>query len=125
MLVLWEFLREKSAGGLDWIVFEDVEFSSTRMQAHLWATWRTVAWIFAFTRDIQVECLGVQKLKQFGTGHGGATKEMMMGALPRVNQNFSFDKSTSELLFKGKIVTDDTADAAHLFYWASKTFRNT
>lgn len=110
---------------LDWIVWEDVQFQSTTMQCQLWSSFRTVCWLFAATNRIQTECLGVQKLKQFGAGHGGATKEMMAKALARkMPEAFScagtamvFDRTT------GNILDDNAVDAVHLLNWAIKTLK--
>ena len=59
----------------DAVVFEDVEFSSYRLQMQLWAGLRSVVNLCA--RAKHFDCVPVSTLKKFATGHGGATKEMM------------------------------------------------
>jgi len=68
----------------DIIVFEDVEFSTYTLQTQLWAALRTAVWFWAHFRDIRhIDCVGVTTLKKFATGHGGATKDMMLSALKK------------------------------------------
>lgn len=129
---LWVHLVQAQFAGpaLDWVVFEDVQFSSTTMQTQLWASFRTVVWLFAsMHHNVKTECLGVQKLKQFATGHGGATKEMMSahlitGADPR----FFLDAKSAMPQFHGpdgtKILDDNAVDAVHLLKWSMKTLKN-
>lgn len=63
----------------DLIIYEDVQFSSTTYQTQLWASFRTVVWLYAGLKVNSpiVDCVPVQTLKKFATGHGGATKESM------------------------------------------------
>lgn len=94
----------------DWIVFEDVLFSSTTLQAHLWASLRATVWLTAHLQRVRVECVNTASLKKFATGHGGATKEMMEAWLNKK--------------CPGMINLDDNAvDAVHLLLWAQKTLK--
>lgn len=126
---LWQYLlNEHALAPIDWVVFEDVEFLSTRLAAHLWASFRTAVWIFASASRVQIECLGVQKLKQFATGHGGATKEMMVAALVRQHpEDFRVDSAGNVHYFahgKDDFVDDNCADAVHLLKWSMKTLKH-
>lgn len=93
----------------DIVVFEDVLFASSTYQVQLWASLRTIIWL-AF-RDRIVDCVPVQTLKKFATGHGGATKQMMSAALKRKHP----EKWSPEL-------GHDAVDAAWIFLWAEHTF---
>lgn len=105
-------------GDVDAIVYEDVEFIKYQKQAQLWASLRAAVWLTC--RDVKIrECVGVTVLKKFATGHGGATKEMMMGACARhypdrltFDGKLLFDKHTNEAL------DDNAADAILLARWA-------
>ncbi len=66
----------------DRVVFEDVQFASTTMQAHLWASLRAAVW-FAFP-GAEFQCVPVASLKVFATGDGKAQKEDMLGVLEEV-----------------------------------------
>jgi hypothetical protein len=69
------------------IVFEDVQFATTSMQAHLWATFRAAVWAQK-GRCEDIRAVPVGTLKKFATGKGNATKPMMaahlQGRLPWV-----------------------------------------
>lgn len=125
---LWKNLLKTQFSGpsLDWVVFEDVEFTTHRMQAQLWPTWRAVVWMFALMHhNVKVECLGVKKLKLFGANHGGATKEMMAAALVKQDPRFVMEKGLVKDMVSGTLLTDDAVDAIFLLKWAMKTFKNT
>lgn len=66
----------------DRVVFEDVQFASTTMQAHLWASLRAAVWL-AFP-GAEFQCVPVASLKVFATGDGKAQKEDMLGVLEEV-----------------------------------------
>jgi len=124
--VLWhKLIAEHLRAPLDWIVWEDVQFQSTTMQCQLWSSFRTTCWLFAAVNRIKTDCLGVQKLKLFGAGHGGATKEMMAKALARKKPElFSYaGKATVEDRITGNILDDNGCDAAHLLLWAMNTIK--
>lgn len=110
--------RFHSLRPLDWIFFEDVQFSSTTMQAQLWASLRSAVWIFAHERKINIECCPVGTLKKFATGYGGATKDQMMRAAwhkyaPQLNE---FTRSHPEVQ-----IDDNAIDALHLLAWGIQT----
>jgi len=111
-----------SFGPLTHIVFEDVQFLSTQLQAQLWAGLRTT--VVLHFPAVVVKCLPVGTLKKFATGHGNATKEMMLEALTR-NHADRFVNSALKLggvqeKFSGRPVDDNEADAFHLLVWALK-----
>lgn len=124
------FMTEFSGHALDWIVFEDVQFSSSTQQTQLWSSFRGVVWTFASVHHaIKVECLPTGKLKLFGAGHGGATKEMMAAhLLTGSDPRFFLDATSSLVQFTGgngtKILDDNAVDAVHLLHWAMKTLKN-
>lgn len=103
--------------GVDYLVFEDVEFSSFTKQTQLWASLRAAVWSIA-SPSIKCECVPVTTLKKFACGHGGATKEMMMGAVARYfPARFKFDGKNLFDINTQTRLTDDTADAIHLLRW--------
>jgi len=104
---LFSFLKDvHRVFPLDWIVFEDVQFASTTLQAHLWASLRGTVWVFAAENRLKIDCLATGKLKLFATGHGGADKASMERALRR-------DPKFSE-----KEMDDNAVDAVHLLKWS-------
>lgn len=90
----------------DVIVIEDVQFASSRKQAHLWAALRSAVWLCGKTRIF--EAVDVKTLKKFAIS-GNADKAAM---------------STSLLLqhpeFWRAEYGDDTIDAIWLYLWAQK-----
>lgn len=104
---LFDFLQElvvKYAPSM--ALFEDVEFSTYTKQTQLWASFRAALWLVCSANNIPVECVPVTTLKKFATGHGGATKEMMMDALFKQYPNLQVDS--------------DGADACWLALWAKE-----
>jgi hypothetical protein len=102
------------------IVFEDVEFASTRMQSQLWASLRTSIWAVALAHpDIGIFGVPVATLKQFATGKGGAQKLEMAQALARCRPG-SYKLGTEESLLKadGELADDNEIDAIWLAYYA-------
>jgi len=91
----------------DIVVFEDVQFASSTYQVQLWSALRAVIWL-TFS-DRLIDCVPVQTLKKFATGHGGATKQMMSDALRKKH----WDIWTAHL-------DDNAIDAAWLWLWAKK-----
>lgn len=91
---------------IDLVVFEDVEFIKYRMQAQLWASYRTAVWL-AFPSQ-KIECVSLKTLKKFA-GHGGADKDMMRSFLVRKHPEL-FDMS----------LDDNAIDAAWLWLWAKQ-----
>lgn len=107
---------------LDWAVFEDVEFCKSRMQAHLFATWRAAIWGLA-NQGVNIDCLATGKLKQFATGSGAADKSQMMRALTLDPRYILHPKGVRDLK-TGDILGDDAVDALHLLRWCQTTFRD-
>lgn len=101
-------LRDKVkrfCGTVDCIIFEDVEFGSSRMQTQLWSSLRAAVWL-ACDYDIHYDCVNVKTLKKWGTGNGNATKEQMIFAAQTQRPDLKFDA--------------DSADAFHLWTFAQK-----
>lgn len=111
----------------DYIVFEDVQFSSTTMQTQLWASLRAVVWLYAAHKGIGIECVSVSTLKKFATGHGGATKNMMAASLSRKYPNQFYLDPSGHLRHCNRglelSLDDNAVDAAHLLFWAIQTLR--
>lgn len=105
----------------DWIVFEDVEFCKSRMQAHLWASWRAAVWMQGLCGR-KIDCLATGKLKSFATGNGGADKDMMARALT-LDPRYILHPGGVRDLQTGALLGDDAVDALHLLLWAVKTFQ--
>lgn len=126
---LWNKLREleSGAGVINWIVFEDVQFSSSTQQTQLWSSFRSCVWLFAHLRGIDIDCLATGKLKNYATGSGSADKAWMAQAILK-HAGFGLD-GNRRVIYNScqgpKILDDNAVDAAHLFQWAKFTFRNT
>lgn len=106
---------------LNWVVFEDVEFVRSRMQAHLWATWRAAVWTLAL-KGVEIDCLATGKLKKFATGNGGADKDQMARALT-LDPRYELDKDGVRDKLMNVILDDNAVDAVHLLRWAQQTFK--
>lgn len=128
-------LKEKilACWPLDVVVFEDVQFLSTQLQAQLWAGLRTV--VVLHFPQVRVLCLPVGTLKKFATGSGNATKEMMLAALvQKYPGRFRWGSHKGknvpvklppppldpEPVINLLRVDDNEADAFHLLMWATK-----
>jgi hypothetical protein len=108
------------------VVWEDVEFSSGRMQVQLWASLRTTIWM-STSPEIPTDCVNVTKLKVFATGNPQATKTQMMLALafkyPDQFRILERNRQTLILhLATGTVGDDNAADAAHAALWAAHTY---
>lgn len=101
---------------LDWIFFEDVQFSSTTKQTQLWASLRAAVWLFADHHKVNVECCPVGTLKKFATGYGGASKGQMLIA---AHQKYA--SQIRELESTGVKLDDNAIDAIHLLSWGIQT----
>ena len=111
---------------LDWVVFEDVQFSSTTQQTQLWSTWRAAVWGFALDHDIRTECVPVTTLKKFATGSGGASKDQMAQALVKKSPaDFNFSVAEAQLRFRGLVADDNAVDAIHIYHWAKQHLKTT
>lgn len=108
---------------LDWVLFEDVQFSKGLMQAHLWASWRAAVWSLVDRENqIQIDCLATGKLKQFATGSGAADKDAMARALAR-DPRYKLDKGgVYDTLTRGRL-DDNAIDAMHLLRWGIHILR--
>jgi hypothetical protein len=127
MPALYVFIEalEEDYGPFDWLVFEDVQFGSTTMQAHLWASFRTVVWIYAWYCKKNTECLATGKLKVFAAGHGAATKNMMAAWLAKkCPKDFKLSDKAIVGVDKNEKIDDNGVDAAHLLLWAESTLRS-
>jgi len=109
--------------GIDWVVFEDVEFSSFTQQTQLWSSFRAAVWVFAAQNRVDVECINVKALKKFGGGHGSSDKARMADRLCAQYKDFS--RAVSGVMFQGKVLNDDAVDAVHLLKWAQTILKNT
>lgn len=124
ILRFWDHLQVVcTANPIDWLVFEDVQFAKSRMQAHLWAGFRSVVWLVAHQRGLQVECLSTDRLKRFATGNGCATKEAMAAWLPRKCKDVRFFDGATRLVDGNEILDDNAVDATHLLLWAESVLR--
>jgi hypothetical protein len=105
---LYEFIAEHIGEGVGRIVFEDVEFASTRMQTQLWASLRTAIWAAAHLNPgVRVFGVPVATLKQFATGNGHVQKLEMAKALA------NFRPGGYSLLDDGRLITPDGHFADH------------
>jgi len=123
---LWEFIEDMEESiGFDAIVFEDVQFVRSTAQAHLWASFRTTVWLYAYLHEKTVECLATGKLKIFATGAGSATKEMMAAWLTKSHpETVRFYDGALRLVDTDAILDDNAVDAAHLLLWSEKILKN-
>lgn len=108
----------------DVIVFEDVQFSSYTLQCQLWASLRAAVWLApASPKQPIFETVPVPTLKKFATGHGGATKEMMVRDLIKGDPHFTKNEDPTCAYWHPdnhtSICVDDNAvDAVWLWKWA-------
>lgn len=90
----------------DIIVIEDVQFASTRKQAHLWAALRSAVWLCGKAKVF--EAVDVQKLKKFAFS-GRADKLAMSAAL----------KAQHPSLWKAEY-DDNVIDAIWIWLWGQQ-----
>lgn len=112
-LVLFRFRLSAAhlAKRVDLLVYEDVQFQKGRAQAHLWAGFRAVLWLFAHDENIPTMCCPVKTLKKFGCGNGNGDKDAMaLAYYEKVGQTPKFEA-----------LGDDAIDAWHLLHWAEAT----
>lgn len=98
-------------GWVDCIVIEDVQFSSYTYQTQLWASLRAAVWLACDKCSMLYEAVPVKTLKQFATGNGNATKDMMLAA---------FQKR-----LPGVALDDNGVDAYWLLQWAEQNLSRT
>jgi Holliday junction resolvasome RuvABC endonuclease subunit len=105
---VWETNPSKvgPSNPVDFLVFEDVQFSRFTMQTQLWASMRAAVWLFCYNYNIPRDCCAVGTLKKFGTGAGNADKKQMIEAATKLFPGVEFK------------LDDNAADALHLLQWA-------
>jgi Holliday junction resolvasome RuvABC endonuclease subunit len=96
---------------IDFIVFEDVQFSSFTQQTQLWSSLRAAVWLFAYLHQIPTDCIPVKTLKLFATGSGAADKEFMI-------------ECAAKLFPEIVLIDDNCADALHILRWAFSITNN-
>jgi hypothetical protein len=94
----------KDSNEIDAVIFEDVEFSNSRMQCQLWSSFRAAAWL-AFPK-VLIEAVSVKTLKSFA-GHGSADKDRMLRFLQEQHPALAI-----------RCGDDNAVDAAWLWLWA-------
>jgi len=103
----------------DWIVYEDVQFVKSRLQAHLWATWRAAVWLMSSKHGVKITCCPTGTLKKFATSNGHADKADMARALCyRPNSRFKLTNGAVIDSVTGATLDDNAVDALHLLCWA-------
>lgn len=108
---------------VDMMVFEDVQFASTSMQAHLWASLRAAVWLMGDEFKVRVDCCPVGTLKRFATGNGGAKKDAMAAALVAKHDRFFFRGDTVVDGSTNVELDDNAVDALHLLDWAKSLLK--
>lgn len=97
---------------IDFVVFEDVQFSRYTLQTQLWSSFRAAVWLFCYLHNVETDCIDVMTLKKLATGSGAADKDFMV--------------RTATKLFPGILIVDDNcADALHLLQWATTITKKT
>lgn len=96
--------RVAGLGTFDAIIFEDVQFTSTTYQAHLWAGLRSSIWLCGLCKHM--DCVAVGTLKLFATGNGAADKDRMAHYL-----------AAKAPVFGSYTLDDNAVDAAWLWVW--------
>jgi len=100
---LLRFLEQKVEAGCSRFVFEDVLFTTTRMQAQLWASLRTALWCLQeYHPEVTVFGVPVKTLKAFATGSGNAKKEDMEAALPSGEKRLGADDNEIDAIWLAK-----------------------
>ncbi len=123
---LWKRLKILHQNiGIDFLIWEDVQFSTSTAQIQLWSSLRTTLWIAAYLLGIKVECCPVGTLKRFASGSGNATKEMMAAALCQKSNRFMSGKKDKIYdAVTGTFLDDNAVDALHLLYWSRSILKN-
>lgn len=107
-------LSTHRAKPLDWVFFEDVQFSSTTKQTQLWSSLRAAVWLFAHEHKVMLECCPVGTLKKFATGYGGADKKTMLIHARKKYPHWLNTVTNFDL-------DDNAIDAIHLLAWGIQT----
>jgi hypothetical protein len=108
LVTFFDYLKRWNSVGVDAVVFEDVQFSSSTMQTQLWASWRTAVWL-AFPPPTIIECVPTGTLKKFA-GRGNLDKDGMSRAL----------KTQHPDLWRPEY-DDNAIDAVWIWLWAKHT----
>lgn len=103
------------------VVFEDVQFQSYTLWCQLWASLRAAMWLAPTAHKQPVfEAVPVKTLKKFATGHGGATKAMMVKALVKSDNRFFAVDDPEKAFYNTQMINDDAVDAVWLHKWAQQ-----
>lgn len=121
---LYDFVQ--GFGRLDVVIFEDVQFVHSQVQAQLWASLRAAVWaaVCPDCNHTLMECVPVQTLKAFAGAGAGASKAGMCRALVKADSRFTYDFAQdppSEKVFDsetGLWLDDNAVDAIWLYKWA-------
>lgn len=123
LTLLWKLKAVHAHTPLDYILFEDVQFSSTTMQTQLWTAFRSAVWCMT-ELGIQVDCVPVSTLKKFATGSGAADKEAMAKLLARQSSRFLYRRGFPVIdTLTGNDIDDNAVDAVHLYRWGLQHLR--
>lgn len=111
-------------GVVDCIVMEDILFASSVFQITLWSSLRAAAWLACQECGIVFEAVPVQTLKIFATGKGNADKPAMCAAVAKWDPDrFSILRGKLWDSKQNLFLTDDAADAIHLWRWSQQHIR--
>lgn len=91
---------------VDFLVFEDVQFSQYTMQTQLWSSLRAAVWLFCYNYGVPRDCCPTGTLKKAATGRGDANKYAMIDAATAQFPGVEFK------------LDDNAADALNLLQWA-------
>lgn len=119
---LFHTLREQHRNTpLDFVFFEDVQFSSSTAQTQLWSSFRTAVWLAGHLCGFRIECCPVGTLKKFASGSGAAEKSGMAYSLvKKYPRRFSLSpRGKGRVMDREQNVEldDNAVDAFHLLYW--------
>lgn len=120
---LWNKLSDMHtwAGGLDWVLFEDIRFGKSLAQVQLWSSFRGIVWAFAIHHGIKIDCLETGKLKFHATGSGAADKPAMARALvARWPDQYVLEKELVKRKKCGTLLDDNAVDALWLLAWGNQ-----
>ncbi len=109
---------------LDWLFFEDVQFSVTTGQVQLWSSLRAAVWLAAFHLKIQIDCCPVGTLKKFGSGYGASSKSGMAYALTKTDPRFKLEGKKVRDTETNQLLDDNAVDAIHLLKWSLDLTKN-
>lgn len=126
VIALFRLVQKYQSGhAFDVITFEDVQFSSSTLQTQLWASLRAAIWCGGcYGRQPLFDAVPVATLKKFATGHGNATKEMMIAALIKTDpEHFSKHADPTRAWFdKTQEIDDNACDAVWLWKRTNQLF---